>query len=73
MTALHRLLQLFGPADDSKFFSTVKLQLQSKVLPRPDFVRGSDDAVSSAGGEAVDRRFPMNDVVVHELTIPFLR
>ena len=70
MTALHRLLQLLPAADDSKFLSAVKLQLQSKVLASPDFARGSDDAVSASGGETVDDRFPVDDVGVHGLIIP---
>ena len=60
-------------ADDAKRLALEELQVPSQGPPRRILICSVNDAVSSPRGEAVDDRFPVDDVGVHRLTIPFLR
>jgi len=48
----------------------MELHVPPQVTSGCIFIRAADDAVSTSYAEAVDRRLPMDDVVVHDLTIP---
>ena len=58
-------------ADDAKSLALEELQLPPQSSAGGVLICSGDNAVSAPGGEAVDDSFPVNDVGVHRLIIPF--